>query len=221
MRCFGGEGGARRLVAWGVAGLCAVIAAAAPARGQTADELLEDVRKRYESITDGEIQFSSRVKFSLSNVEQRVNGTLQFKKEHMYRVELQDRTIVTDGSTVWSYSPRERQVLIDSFTPDERNTLPEQILAGAPRDFVPTLLGREKSGTLFILKLVPKSSASTLKSMKLWIDDDTSLIRKIELVDLNGTETTYTVREFKVNPGLPDSRFSFTAPEGTTVVDLR
>jgi outer membrane lipoprotein carrier protein len=213
----------RRLVAWILGGLAAILIVVRPARGQSAQEVLDQVRQRYESITDAEIQFASRIKFSLAKTEQRVSGTVQFKKEHKYRVELQDRTIVTDGTTVWSYSPQEQQVLIDAYTPDERSTLPEQILTGAPKDFAATIVGHEKSGNrdLVVLKLTPKSKTSSLKSMKLSIDDETWLIRKVELVDLNGTETTYTVQEIRVNPGIPDARFVFTAPEGTTVVDLR
>ncbi len=222
MQYFGSSRSARHLAA-GAMIVLAALASSVPARAQSAQDILESVRKRYESITDAEVQFSSRVKFSLAKTEQRFSGTLQFKREHKYRVELQDRTIVTDGTTLWSYSAQEHQVLIDTFTPDERSSLPEQIMTGAPKDFVPTLLGHEKSGgrDLVVLKLTPKSSTSTLKSMKLSIDEETWLIRMVELDDLNGTETTYAVQEIKVNPGIPDSRFVFTAPEGTTVVDLR
>jgi len=190
---------------------------------QDAQDVLEQLRKKYDTIKDAEVQFSSRMKFSIAKVEQRTSGRLQFKKEHKYRVELEDQTVVTDGETVWSYSASANQVLIDHFKLDERMLSPEQILTAAPRDFSATTIGHEKSGKrdLIILKLVPKGEQSTLKSMKLWVDDDEWLIRKVELVDLNGTETVYVVNDFRLNTGLEDTRFSYQVPEGATVVDLR
>jgi outer membrane lipoprotein-sorting protein len=41
------------------------------------------------------------------------------------------------------------------------------------------------------------------------------------LVDVNGRETQYTVRDIDINTGLDDSRFVFDIPEGVEVVDLR
>jgi outer membrane lipoprotein-sorting protein len=193
------------------------------ALAQYSEDVLEQLRKKYDSINDAQVKFSSRMKFAVAKVEQRTNGTLEFKKEHKYRVELEDQTIVTDGETVWSYSAASNQVLIDGFKLDERMMSPERILTAAPRDFSATVIGREKSGSrdLLLLKLIPKGEQSTLKSMKLWIDDDEWLIRKVEMADLNGTETVYTVNDIRLNTGLEDSRFSYRIPEGATVVDLR
>lgn len=197
--------------------------ASSVAIAQDAQEVLDQLRKKYDSIRDAEVKFSSRMKFAIAKVEQHSNGTLEFKKEHKYRVVLEDQTIVTNGETVWSYSASSNQVLVDSFKLDERMMSPERILTAAPRDFSATIFGREKSGKrdLIVLKLVPKGDQSTLKSMKLWVDDDEWLIRKVEMIDLNGTETAYTVNDMRLNIGLEDARFSFQVPEGTTVVDLR
>ena len=57
--------------------------------------------------------------------------------------------------------------------------------------------------------------------MKLWIDDGEWMMKKVELTDVNGKVTTYTVTDARVNIGLPDSRFKYQIPEGTDVVDLR
>jgi outer membrane lipoprotein-sorting protein len=71
------------------------------------------------------------------------------------------------------------------------------------------------------LKLVPKDDQSFVKSMKVTIDEGSWIIRKVESVDVNDTETTYTVQDVKVNTHVRDSLFTFTPPPGTEVVDLR
>ncbi|MEW6509345.1 MAG: outer membrane lipoprotein carrier protein LolA [Bacteroidota bacterium] len=195
-----------------------------PAAGSdTPEEILEKVRKKYETIRDAELTFSQRVRFPASKLEQSAHGTLFLKKEHKYRIETEDQTIVTDGSTVWSYSVPNRQVLIDQFKQDERSLTPERILAGAPGEFAATVIGRDKLQKMpvIILKLVPRGEQSLVSALRLWIDAEEWVIRKAEVTDLNGKESTYTVEDLRINAGLPDSRFTFVIPEGVDVVDLR
>jgi outer membrane lipoprotein carrier protein len=190
---------------------------------EPAEELLEKVRKKYDTIADAQLKFSQRVTFGVSKIEQKTNGTLFLKKQNMYRLELNDQTIVTNGKTVWSHSVSNNQVLIDNFKVDERSLTPERILTGAPADFSATVIGSEKSGKtdVVVLKLVPKEEGSIVKSLKLWVDESTWLIKNVEVVDVNGKETEYMVNELHVNVGLKDSRFNYVIPEGVEVVDLR
>ena len=194
-----------------------------PARGETVEEVLEKVKKKYDSITDAQLQFSQKTTFELSKVEQNVTGTLLLKKNNKYRVETREQTIVTDGVTVWSYSAANKQVLIDHFKMDENSISPEKILSGAPSEYVSTFLGTDKIGTsdVFALKLVPRDEQSLVKTMRLWIDNSTWLIKKAEIVDVNGKETDYLVTEVKINTGLQDSSFIYQVPEGAEAVDLR
>jgi len=188
-----------------------------------AKEALEKIRDRYESIDDGEIRFTQKVKYSMARIEQEITGTLLFKKEHKYRVEYEGQTIVTDGETVWSYSRSTNQVLIDRFKINERTLTPERILGEAPEEYAPTLIGHEKMGKLdlVVLKLMPPEGKSAVKSMKIWAQEGDWLVRRVELLDVHGKQTTYQVHSFKTNPGVPDSRFTFQPPEGVEVVDLR
>ncbi|MGB6121674.1 MAG: outer membrane lipoprotein carrier protein LolA, partial [Bacteroidota bacterium] len=109
--------------------LCAIaLMSTSIGAAETAEEVLENMRETYESIDDAEIRFSQHVRFSMANIEQQISGVLTMKRENMYRVELDDRTIVTDGTTVWSHSRPNNQVLIDDFAMDERSFSPENIL---------------------------------------------------------------------------------------------
>ena len=191
--------------------------------GETAQELLDKVRQKYDSVTDAQLKFSQRVVFGASRIEQKTSGTLFLKKKNKYRMELGSQTIVTDGKTVWSFSVPNNQVLIDDFKLDERSITPERLLTGSSGDFYATLIGNEKLGKVdvVVLKLVPKDDESIIKSMKFWVDESTWFIKKIELVDVNGKETEYVVDDLQVNVGLQDSRFVFKISEGVQVVDLR
>lgn len=206
-----------------VIALLTCVVCAAPVLAQTAEEVLEQVRKKYDTVNDAELRFAQTVRFSLSKVEQRLEGTLLMKKGNKYRVETDDMTVVTDGETVWSYSRINNQVLIDRFKMDERAFSPERILMAAPADFSASLVGREKVGKIetVALKLVPVTDQSFLSVLKLWVGEGDHLIRKVEMVDANGKETTYVVTEIRINTGVTDGRFTYRIPEGVESVDLR
>jgi outer membrane lipoprotein carrier protein len=190
---------------------------------QSAGDVIEQARQKYQTVQDAEIKFGQSVRFTLANIRQQASGTLFLKKTNKYRLETEGQTIVTDGVTVWSYSASTNQVLIDRFAPDDRSFTPERLLEGGPSDFTPSLLGTErgKKGTLYIIKLIPKDDHSFVTSLKLWIDDGDWLTRKAEVIDANGKETLYTVEDIRINIGLRDSKFNFDIPAGADVVDMR
>ncbi|MEE9225032.1 MAG: outer membrane lipoprotein chaperone LolA [Bacteroidota bacterium] len=189
----------------------------------SAGDVLKKLRKRYEGIVDARVEFFQSTKFSLSRVQQTSEGTVYMKKGPKYRVQTEQQTIVTDGKTVWSYSPVTNQVLIDHYVETPRSFSPEKFLFRAPTDYSATTLRKQKlsSGMSYVLKLVPKSDDSFIQSLKLWVEDKTWLIRKVELLDQNETKTTYEVRNIVINRGIDDGKFRFVVPAGVEVVDMR
>ncbi|MDH3253257.1 MAG: outer membrane lipoprotein chaperone LolA [Ignavibacteria bacterium] len=212
-----------RAFAWLSLAFCCVLVARPLHASDTAEDVLERVRDRYDKITDARLYFTQMVTMTLAGIEQKVSGTLYIKKTNMYRLEMPERTVVTDGKTVWSYSVPNKQVLVDRFKLTSGSLTPEQILTGAPEDFFSTLLDPEQLGDsrTLVVKLVPRNDASLIQSLKLWVDDKSWLIKKVELVDVNEKKTEYLVRDIRMNSGLPDSQFTYQIPEGVEVVDLR
>jgi chaperone LolA len=207
----------------GMALFLMVASLAMVAVSQNAEDVLEKVRKRYDAMTDAELKFTEKVRFPMAKIEQQVSGTLFVKKNNKYRVELDDRVIVTDGQTLWSYSAANNQVVIDRFKQDAQSLSPEKILVGTPENFTASTVGEEKVGghATTILKLIPKDDQSFIRSVRLWVDEDDWMIRQVEIVDVSEKQTTYTVLQVRTNTGLQDSRFVYKIPEGADVVDLR
>lgn len=212
-----------RTAGWVIVAALFALAGGRTFAGDTAQDILKKVRDRYDGIADAEIKFQQRVRMPVGKMEQSTTGTLLTKKGNKYRVELEQQTIVTDGVTVWSYSAAQQQVLVDRFEVDERSLSPDRILSGEASDLAPALIGREKLGKMetVVLKLTPRDETALLKWLKLWVSESDWLVRKAELVDLSGKETVYQVLDIMVNTGIPDTRFTFAAPAGVEVVDLR
>ncbi len=191
--------------------------------GENAADILEKVQEKYESIRDASLTFTRRVVFGVTQTRQDFAGTLAMKKGNRYRIELEDQTIVTDGKSVWTYSKINNQVFVDAYREDSVSFSPDRVLVNAPENYTAAILGREevakKEAT--VLKLVPKSEKSNLKWMKVWVDRDDWLMRRIQLLDIADNLTTYEVGSLKLNTGIPDSTFRFTPPPGVEVIDVR
>jgi outer membrane lipoprotein carrier protein len=189
----------------------------------TVKDVTDKLQKRYDSIQDVTARFTQHVKFGYSKIEQDFAGTLKMKKPKKYRIETEYQTLVTDGTTAWSYSPVNKQVLIDRYKETPDTFTPEQFLLNLPTNYFASLVQPEKSaeGTMIVLKLVPKDDQSFIKSMKVWVEESSWVVRKVEMLDVNDTEKTYTVVEIKINTSLKENTFAFTPPAGTEVVDLR
>ena len=187
------------------------------------NQVTENMQRRYEMIDNVVAGFSQQVKLGFSNIEQRFIGTLTMKKPKMYRVESEHQTLVTDGLTVWAYSPANKQVVIDKYKEKQNSISPDQFLLNLPSEYYSTLLGRESEGTrsLLTVKLVPKDDRSFIRSVKLWVVEGTWDVRRIVIVDVNETETTYVIERLSLNTTINDTVFSFSPPPATEIVDLR
>ena len=189
----------------------------------TVKQVTDQLQHRYEMIDDASVQFEQHVKFGYSNIEQNISGILKMKKPKHYRVESDQQTIVTDGKTVWAYSKANNQVIIDTYKENSNSISPEQFMLNLPANYYASLLGYEKQpgGNLILLKLVPKDDRSFVKSVKVSIEENSWMLRKIVILDVNETETTYAVKDIKLNTNIKEKTFTFETPEGSEIVDLR
>ncbi len=188
-----------------------------------ADAVIEKLQKKYDGIRDASVTFTQHVKFGVTQSEQSFAGKLLMKKGNKYRIELEDQTIVTNGTSVWSYSKINKQVLIDKYKEDPASFSPDKVLVNVPNNYSAVMLGKEKirDRETNILKLIPKSAKSNIQWMKVWVDDDEMLMRQIQYLDVSDNLTTYGIMAIKLNNSLKDDEFEFRIPKDVEVIDLR
>jgi len=202
--------------------LCGLLATAQE-KELTVKQVTEQLNHRYDMIDDAVVQLEQHVKFGFSNIEQNFSGTLKMKKPKHYRIESEHQTIVTDGITVWAYSTANNQVLIDHYKENSNSISPEQFMLNLPANYYASILGNEKqtAGNIILLKLVPKDDRSFVKSVKISVEENSWMLKKIVILDVNETETSYLVKDIKLNTNMKEKTFTFETPAGAEVVDLR
>jgi chaperone LolA len=190
---------------------------------QSGKEIIESLRKKYASIDDAVVKFEQTVKYGVSKFEQSFSGTFYFKKKNKYRIETDQQIVVTDGVTSWLYSKVNNQVIIDKYREDKDTSSPEKFLLSISDEYIPVILRTERNEgkKIYILKLTPRDENSSIESAKIWIVEGDLKITRVEITDISGTVTTYSVKSIKINSGVEDSIFKFSIPSGVKVVDLR
>ena len=180
---------------------------------QNAESVLKSLQNKFDSITDLTSDIAQK-----SNGQSSLTGKMYFKKDNNIRLELGNQTIVADGKTSWNYYKKNKKVIISDYDETGSGLLSINYLVYQyPSECDLSLL---TEGNSQILNLKPKSKKDNLGEVKLYISKE-NLIDKAVISNPGSGSMEVSFSNYKLNQNLSDSKFSFTAPEGTTVVDLR
>lgn len=180
---------------------------------QTAESVLKSLQAKINSIAD----LSANVTQS-TNGKSSLSGNLFFKKENNLRLEFGSQTIIADGKTSWNYDQKNKKVIISNYDENGAGLLSIDYLVNEYPKECNLSLSSEGSKTVLVLK--PKSKKSSTGEIKLTINKD-NLIDKAVIMNQAVGDMEVSFSNYKLNNNLPESLFTFTAPEGTTIVDIR
>ena len=213
-------------------GASAQTAAPAPKSGQPAPSLEEVIRgleTAYGRINDLKADFEQTAFNKSLNQSIPAQGTVYLKKGGKLRWEYADPTpqqIVSDGKTVWIYTPALAQVNVGP-APEALAGPAGSFLTGLGRvrehfnvRFLNPAEPRDRDGNL-VLDLVPKQTLPTMSRLVLSFDPRSWEVRRAVTYDQFENTVTMQFRKPAVNSGLPDSLFTFVAPKGVATVPLR
>jgi outer membrane lipoprotein-sorting protein len=71
------------------------------------------------------------------------------------------------------------------------------------------------------MKLTPKEAKANLQWMKVWVDDEEYLMKKIQALEVSDNLSTYLLDSIAVNQKLDEAKFTFDAPRDAELIDLR
>lgn len=203
--------------------LCGVLVVATLSWALTGAEIVQRIRRAYERVTTFQATFDQTFEWKLAATTQQMHGRFSMKKPNRFRIETDVQTVVTDGRTVWSYSPATRQVIINDYDPASMPLRPDNFLFAFPDERQITYVHDERldGADCHVVDVVPRDSTLGIQTMRVWVDNRTWTARKVQYESVGHDITTYILKEIRLNASLPDTLFSFTVPPGTDVVDFR
>lgn len=180
---------------------------------QSAESVLSSLQSKFNSIND----LSADI---FQNLDERngLSGKMFFKRENNLRIEFPNQILVADGKTAWNYNKKEKKLIISDYEETNSGLLSINYLVYQyPSECDLTL---SKEGSNQVLQLNPKSRKNNPGIIKLYINKD-NLIDKAVIQKNGSARTEVKISNYKINQNISAANFSFTAPEGTTVIDLR
>jgi outer membrane lipoprotein-sorting protein len=146
-------------------------------------------------------------------------GTLEFKAPSRVRVEYTGAlplSILLHGDTAWVYQPQQKQVLRSRASASAVPPLP--FLTSAPGRLEERYTITEKGSDTIVFS--PKEKSAPWTSCTLTIAAQTGLPRRALVRTSDGTSIELVFDRFRVNAGVPASRFHAAWPKGTPVIAL-
>ncbi len=182
--------------------------------------VVAEIQNFYEGTRNVTGQFHQRVELAIGQVEEGW-GIFYLKRPGMMRWEYERperRLLVTDGATVWSYTPADRQVIVQDL---------KGVVGSVPFDF---LMGVGKLTDQFVARevtagdecyrvvLTPRRPDPYLNEMEMEVEVATLYIRSLTFKDSYGNQTVMHFSHLRINTDLPADLFSFVPPPGVKIL---
>jgi outer membrane lipoprotein carrier protein len=192
--------------------------------GQTptpsADEVATQLQKKYDAIKDFSADFVHQHESSVLKRKREERGTLLVKKPGKMRWEYKGddaKVFVSNGTRMIQWLPLENRA-IEGPAP-EQDQVAIFFLAGRgniTRDFNVSFT-RDQPTDAWTLKLEPKQPQQEYDWLEVTADRKTLRLRGFTVGEKQGSRSTFTLSNFKENPGLADKAFEFSIPRGAEV----
>jgi outer membrane lipoprotein carrier protein len=198
-----------------------------PALGQaqtpSLDEIVTKVQQQYDTHADFKANFVQESLVKSLGRKQVSEGAVYFKKPGKMRWTYQKpfkQEIISDGKTLWSYRPDDKQVMVSQMSQAVQGKVPSTFLAGLGNlklDFQ-ARWGKEPSPKEnYYLELTPNEFQGSLEKLFFLIDRENFRILQAKILDVMGNSTQIHFSKIQFDNRLSDSLFTFTPPQGVEV----
>ena len=195
----------------------------------TLDAVVRGLETAYGKMSDLKGDFTQTAFNKSLNQTIPAHGTMYMKRGGKLRWEYVEPTpqeIVSDGKTLWVYTPSLNQVNVGD-APEALAGPAGSFLAGLGRvrehfhvRFLNPAQPRADDGTV-VLHLTPKQPQPTMTRLLLSLDPRGWEVRRAVVYDQFDNTVTMQFDKLTVNSGLGDALFTFVPPRGAATVPLR
>ncbi len=203
--------------------LPAVAGAQSPAPPPVA-ELVTRLQARYDRIADFSADFEHRYAGGVLRTTDVERGTVHVRKPRQWRFDYVDpepKLFICDGTTIHSYFPADRQVVVSPLPAGPDASTSASFLAGEGdllRDFTARYAARPPPDGAWSVELTPVGDGAGYESLTLTIDRVTLDILGMATTDFQGGVSAYVFSNVMQNRGLSDTLFVFDVPTGVEVI---
>ncbi len=202
-------------------GVCLSLAAAGVGKSADVSALLRGVEKRYNATRTLAVHFTQTYE-APRQATRTESGELYLRRPGRMRWQYSDpagKLFVSDGKTVWLYTPDTKQVERSKVKESDDMRTPLAFLLGKldfNRDFK-RFISRPEGSSLFITA-EPRSDKAPFTKVEFVVTPQFQILRVIVVGD-GGSTMDFRFDGEKLNPPLAEKLFAFQPPKGTEVVE--
>ncbi len=186
--------------------------------------LLANLQAHYDRIADFSADFEHHYAGGVLRTTDVERGTMHVKKPRRWRFDYVDpepKLFVCDGTTIHSWFPADRQVIVSPLPAGAGASTSAAFLAGEGdllRDFTARYADGPPPDGAWSIELRPVAGGAGYESLILTVDRTTLDILEIATTDFQGGVSTYVLSNVMQNQGLSDSLFGFDVPADVEVI---
>lgn len=196
----------------------------------TASMFFAGMSERYGALSD----YTANLTVSTGSKGQTMEATVYFKRPNRLRIDFtkpNEQVILFTGDTLTIYVPAYRMVLNQSIEKDSStgtaNLATPQGLSLLKRSYTIAYetgadaqpLEEGSPERVVVLTLNRRSASETFRNIRLLVSPETKLIRRIEAWPISGSKITFDFSYYRLNTGIPDSRFLYDIPPNADMLN--
>lgn len=191
---------------------------------ESTEDIVKGVESTYKGIESLRADFVQTTRSPAMGTEDKQKGKLHLKRPRKMRMEFtgaDSKLVVTNGESIWIYSPSDKQVYVYKdlgggagmgVLLDDLDKLDEHFDVKV----LDKQGGAEKRS--YLLELVPREQAG-FKKLHVEISRKKYTLERLVIIDQMDNQTELAFSQVKMNVAMPDSDFAFEAPKGTQVIE--
>ena len=196
----------------------------------TASVFFAGMSEQYGALSD----YTANLTVSTGSKGQTMEATVYFKRPNRLRIDFtkpNEQVILFTGDTLTIYVPSYRMVLNQTIEKDSSagtaNLATPQGLSLLRRSYTiayetgadPQPLEEGSAEQVVVLALNRRSASETFRNLRLLVSPETKLIRRIEAWPISGSKITFDFSAYRLNTGIPDSRFLYDIPPNADMLN--
>ncbi len=192
-----------------------------------AKKVLDKIRKKYDAYKTIEAAFTLTIEVTGQNTEVQ-KGTIAQSGDQMFRLEMDDQVIVSDGKTTWVYQKKNNEVQINDAEPGGQSEFmtPKELLRRYQKgDYLYAITEKTTVGGKLLthIEFKPVNRNSEYFKLRVSVDEKALTIESIKAFSKDGSRYTFKITRLSPNKVYAADYFTLDPKKypGARVEDLR
>lgn len=205
----------------------------------TVDTFFSSVSQVYAGLSDYSASLEISYSGQASGGSETMRGRVSYKSPDLLRIDFSspaEQTILFDGRVLTVYLPAPYNAVLTQAvspsgsgnagaggaslaTPGGLSLMRRYYSIAYETGPDPAPLSEGSSIRVVALSLTRRSTTEMFRTMRLLVDYDSRLIRRIEANTITGARIVFSFSNYSLNEGIPDARFVYDSPSSANVYD--